>query len=68
MATSFFFARALHWIGEGTGFGVRATGAGADAALAATIFHDGHFTLGAARAYLRERAIPVREPRPPDDP
>jgi cyclase len=35
-------------------------GAGADAALAATIFHDGHFTLEAARAYLRAQAIPVR--------
>lgn len=38
-------------------------GGGADAALAATIFHDGHFTLEAARAYLRSRAIPVRDPR-----
>ncbi len=38
-------------------------GAGADAALAATIFHDGHFTLEAARAYLRSQSITVREPR-----
>jgi cyclase len=35
-------------------------GGGADAALAATIFHDGHFTLAEAREYLRAAGIPVR--------
>jgi cyclase len=39
----------------------RTGGGGADAALAATIFHDGHFTLGAAKAYLRAQGLPVRE-------
>ncbi|MEZ4394631.1 MAG: imidazole glycerol phosphate synthase subunit HisF [Polyangiales bacterium] len=43
-------------------------GGGADAALAATIFHDGHFTLEAARAYLRAQEIPVRDPRVARDP
>jgi len=32
----------------------------ADAALAASIFHDGTHTVGEARAYLRERGIEVR--------
>ena len=32
----------------------------ADAALAASIFHDGHFTVQQAKAYLRERGIEVR--------
>ncbi len=36
-------------------------GGGADAALAATIFHDGLFTLGQARGYLRSRGIVVRD-------
>ena len=35
-------------------------GGGADAALAATIFHDGHFTIEQAKTYLDEHAIPVR--------
>lgn len=35
-------------------------GGGADAALAATIFHDGHFTLHEAREYLRAAGVPVR--------
>lgn len=35
-------------------------GAGADAALAATVFHDGHFTLREAREYLRAASISVR--------
>ncbi len=35
-------------------------GGGADAALAATIFHDGHFSLSEAREYLRARGVPVR--------
>jgi imidazole glycerol-phosphate synthase subunit HisF len=34
--------------------------AGADAALAASIFHDGTYTLAQAKAYLRERGIVVR--------
>ncbi len=33
---------------------------GADAALAATIFHDGIFTVGEAKAYLRSAGIVVR--------
>ena len=32
----------------------------ADAALAASIFHDGEYTVGQAKAYLRERGIEVR--------
>ncbi len=36
-------------------------GGGADAALAATIFHDGHFTLRQARDYLRAQGLPVRD-------
>ena len=45
--------------------GVRAIskgGGGADAALAATIFHDGHFSLSEAKAYLRARGVTVRAP------
>lgn len=34
---------------------------GADAALAASIFHDGVFTVGQAKAYLREAGVPVRD-------
>jgi cyclase len=33
---------------------------GADAVLAASIFHFGEHTVGQARAYLRERGVPVR--------
>jgi cyclase len=33
---------------------------GADAVLAASIFHFGEYTVGQARAYLRERGVPVR--------
>ena len=32
----------------------------ADAALAASIFHDGHYTVGEAKRFLRERGIEVR--------
>ena len=35
-------------------------GGGADAALAATIFHDGHFTIAQAKQYLDEHGIAVR--------
>ena len=42
-------------------------GGGADAALAATIFHDGHFTLGKARDYLRSRGVVVRDDAAPED-
>lgn len=42
-------------------------GAGADAALAATIFHDGHFTLRQARDYLRSRGVVVRDDATPED-
>jgi len=39
--------------------------AGADAALAASIFHDGVFTVGDAKRYLASRGVRVRpEPRP----
>jgi cyclase len=34
---------------------------GADAVLAASIFHFGEYTVGQARSYLRERGVPVRE-------
>ena len=33
---------------------------GADAVLAASIFHFGHHTIGQAKRYLRERGVPVR--------
>lgn len=36
------------------------TTGGADAVLAASIFHFGEFTVGQARDYLRERGVPVR--------
>ncbi|MBI5518031.1 MAG: imidazole glycerol phosphate synthase subunit HisF [Deltaproteobacteria bacterium] len=36
-------------------------GGGADAALAATIFHDGRHTLAEARRHLRQTGIPVRD-------
>jgi imidazole glycerol-phosphate synthase subunit HisF len=39
------------------------TAGGADAVLAASIFHYGEFTVGQARDFLRDRGIPVR-PRP----
>ncbi len=51
--------------------GVRAIskgGGGADAALAATIFHDGHFSLTEAKAYLRARGVTVRAPEGLRDP
>lgn len=32
----------------------------ADAALAASIFHFGHYTVGQVKAYLAERGVPVR--------
>lgn len=34
---------------------------GADAVLAASIFHFGEYTVGQARDYLRERGVPVRQ-------
>jgi cyclase len=43
---------ALEHLAEGLRF--------ADAALAASIFHDGQFTVQQAKAYLRERGIEVR--------
>jgi cyclase len=33
---------------------------GADAVLAASIFHYGEFTVGQAKAHLASRGIPVR--------
>jgi cyclase len=32
----------------------------ADAALAASIFHFGHYTVGQVKDYLHERQVPVR--------
>jgi cyclase len=41
---------------------------GADAALAASIFHDGEHTVGEAKEYLAARGVPVRSPvRPAGD-
>jgi cyclase len=36
------------------------TKGGADAALAASIFHFGHYTIGQAKRYLREHGVPIR--------
>ena len=36
----------------------------ADAALAASIFHYAEYTVGEVKAYLAERGVPVRIPRP----
>jgi cyclase len=36
------------------------TAGGADAALAASIFHFGEYTIGQAKAHLRARGVPVR--------
>jgi cyclase len=44
----------LHHLYEGIVTG------GADAVLAASIFHFGEHTVGEARAYLRDRGVPVR--------
>lgn len=37
----------------------------ADAALAASIFHFGLFTIAQAKAYLADHGVPVRPPEPP---
>ncbi len=37
-----------------------ATGAGADAALAASVFHYGTYTVGDLKRYLLEKKVPVR--------
>ena len=37
---------------------------GADAALAASIFHDGHYTVGQVKEYLLDRGVCVRPPEP----
>jgi cyclase len=37
---------------------------GADAVLAASIFHFGEHTVGEARAYLAGRGVPVRQVLP----
>ena len=39
---------------------VEALRAGADGVLAASIFHDGHFTVGRVKSYLKERGMEVR--------
>jgi len=41
---------------------------GADAALAASIFHDGEHTIGEAKAFLVSRGVRVRPPLPPAGP
>ena len=38
--------------------------AGADAALVASLFHYGHFTVGEAKAHLARAGFPVRVPQP----
>lgn len=43
---------------------VEAVGAGADAVLAASVFHFGTLTIGQVKAALGERGIPVRGARP----
>jgi cyclase len=40
-----------------------ATG-GADAALAASIFHDGHYTVAEVKEYLLDHGVCVRPPEP----
>ena len=40
------------------------TDGGADAALAASLFHDGVLTIGAVKAYLAERDLPIRLAEP----
>ncbi len=40
------------------------TTGGADAALAASIFHDGHYTVAEVKRYLLERGVCVRPPEP----
>lgn len=42
---------------------LEAGGGGADAALAASIFHYGEYTIGQAKTYLAERGLPVRMAR-----
>ena len=37
---------------------------GADAALAASIFHDGHYTVAQVKEYLLDRGVCVRPPEP----
>ena len=39
---------------------VALTEGGASAALAASIFHYGEYTIGAVKRYLAERGVPVR--------
>ena len=38
------------------------TTGGADAALAASVFHEGLYTVGAVKEYLAGRGVPVRPP------
>jgi imidazole glycerol-phosphate synthase subunit HisF len=40
------------------------TTGGADAALAASVFHEGTYTVGAVKEYLAGRGVPVRPPDP----
>jgi cyclase len=41
---------------------------GADAALAASIFHYGRYSIGEAKTYLESRGLPIRRPPPPLSP
>jgi imidazole glycerol-phosphate synthase subunit HisF len=41
-----------------------ALGAGADAALVASLFHYGHYTVGEAKEHLARAGFPVRVPHP----
>ena len=51
--------------GAGTlGHLAEALDAGADAALVASLFHFGHFTVGEAKAFLAREGVPVRVPPP----
>ena len=43
------------------------TVAGADAALAASIFHDGQHTVAEVKRFLMTAGVPVRPPEPEDD-
>jgi cyclase len=40
------------------------TTGGADAALAASIFHDGHYTVAEVKEHLLDRGVCVRPPEP----
>ena len=39
---------------------LEALDAGADAVLAASIFHDGEYTVGTIKQFLSEKKVPIR--------